>query len=156
MPSIGCDYSASECFLAISSKERVLHTFKLKLAGDLSEQRRNYFYSIQKVLQTILEEFPDCKRELYIEEPWVAGMHFPQAAIKLARNCAYIELAALESNMEVRFVHISTWRKGVYGNGKPQNPKGTAIAWVLYNLGYETKNHNLAEAACIGYYGETR
>lgn len=152
MISIGCDYSASECFLAVSDGEKVLHTFKIRLEGDLSQQRHEYFVRVQQIFMSILKNY-NINKVLWLEEPWVSGSHFPQAAIKLARNAAYIELAAIECGIDVRHIHISTWRKGIYGHGKPQDPKGTAKAWVLYNLGYETKNHNLAEAACIAVYG---
>jgi hypothetical protein len=149
---VGCDYSASEAFLAVVKDERVAHTVKLKLAGDLEEQRLRYFLNLQYTFASLRDE-KICETTLYIEEPWIAGGHFPQAGLKLARNAAYIELAAITMGYRVIHVHVMTWRKGVYGHGKPQNPKGTATEWCLYNLGYETKNHNLAEAACISYYG---
>lgn len=152
MSVVGCDYSASEAFLAIEYDGRIINSSKHKLKGDLSEQRLAYFQELQSEFKTLqLEE--RCEPVLYIEEPWTNGLKFPQASIKLARNQAYIELAAITMGYKVVLVHVMTWRKGVYGNGKPQDPKGTAIAWCLYNLGYETKNHNLAEAACISYFG---
>lgn len=151
MLCVGADYSAQEAFLALSDGETVQHTFKLKLAGDLSEQRRDYLDLLARTFSACLKL--EIKPILFMEQPWIAGAHFPQAGLKLARNAAYIEVSALAVGMDVRFVHVSTWRKAVYGNGKPQDPKGTAVSWVLYNLGFETKNHNLAEAACIATYG---
>lgn len=152
MPSIGVDYAVQDAHIAVSDGERVLHYTKVHLAGDLSEQHSSYFHNLQSTFQTLMEEFK-CPPILWIEEAWVNGMRFPQTAIKLAKNTAVIELAAAECGMEVRRVHISTWRKAIFGNGKPQDPKGTAKAWVLYNLGFETKDDNKADAACISVYG---
>lgn len=152
MPVVGCDYSASEAFLVVEKDERVINFSKTKLGGDLAEQRLDYFQALQSEFKTLQIE-DRCDPILYMEEPWVAQGHFVNAAIKLARNAAYIELAAITQGYQVIHVHVGTWRKGVYGNGKPQDPKGTAKAWCLYSLGYDTKNHNLAEAACISYYG---
>jgi Holliday junction resolvasome RuvABC endonuclease subunit len=155
MPSIGVDYSAQEAYLALTDaySEKVLHTVKLKLAGDLPEQRRAYLDNLTRMFASLIENF-ELNMVLWVEQPWVAGNHFPNTALKLVRNATYIEVAALAAGLDVRFVHVSTWRKAVFGNGKPQDPKGTAVAWVLYNLGFETKNHNSAEAACIGFYGD--
>ena len=152
MNVVGCDYSASEAFLAVTHDESVVHSSKWKLGGDLSQQRHNYFQELQMAFDALhIDKI--CEPILYMEEPWINGMKFPQAGIKLARNSAYIELAAITMGYTVVHVHVMTWRKGVYGNGKPQDPKGTAKAFCLYNLGFETKNHNIAEAACISYYG---
>lgn len=153
MATIGCDYSAKEAYFSIVEDEKVLQTAKVVLKGDLSEQRRDYLDALTKVLNSFTQNC-QINDELFIEQPWVAGSRFPMTAIQLARNCAYIEVAALAAGFDVRFVHISTWRKAIYGNGKPTDTKGTAIAWVLYNLGFETKNHNYAEASCIAQYGE--
>lgn len=152
MPSIGCDYSSQDAHIAVSDGETVLHFVKVHLAGDLSEQHSEYFHRLIATFETLIEEFK-CEPILWIEEAWVNGFRFPQAALKLARNAAVIELSAAEAKMEVRRVHISTWRKEIFGNGKPQDPKGTAKAWVLYNLGYETKDDNKADAACISVFG---
>lgn len=153
MPTIGCDYSGTVAYFAVSNGERVLHTAKVKLEGDLASQRRNYLDMLTKILDSMKYGY-SCQEIMYLEQPWVAGNHFPQTAIKLARNAAYIEVAGLAAGLDVRTVHISSWRKEIYGNGKPTNAKGTAIEWVLYNLGYETKDHNYAEAACIAVFGE--
>lgn len=150
MAVIGCDYSASEAFFAIVNNEEVQLHEKIKLLGDLEKQKAEYFGKLKNFFH---KSWDANDGTLYMEEPWVAQGHFVNAAIKLARNAAWIEMAASVSGYKVVKVHVSTWRKGVYGNGKPQDPKGTATAWCLYNLGFETKNHNFAEAACISYFG---
>lgn len=152
MPSLGCDYSAAEAYLSVSDGERVLHAAKIKLQGDLAEQRRDYLNNLCRIMNSLKEEFKI--DTLWLEEPWIAGSHFPQAGLKLARNAAYIEVSALGIGLDVIRVHVMTWRKGIFNTGKPQDPKKTAVAWVLYNLGHETKNHNEAEAALIATYGE--
>lgn len=152
MSVVGCDYSASEAFLAVAHEGNVINFSKFKLKGDLASQRLEYFRQLQLEFGDLQSE-ERCEPILYLEEPWVAQGHFVKAAIMLARNAAVIEIAAITMGYAVIPVHVSTWRKGVYGHGKPQDPKGTAREWVLENLRYETRNHNLAEAACISYYG---
>lgn len=54
---------------------------------------------------------------------------------------------------DVHAVEPATWRKAVYGNGRPQDPKTTAIHYYIAATGVVPETHDEAEAYCIARYG---
>lgn len=93
--------------------------------------------------------------ELWIEEQFPAGRNI-RAGQKLVRIQAFIEIAALDAGVEPCFVHPGTWRKLVYGNGRPDDPKERARQVAKEILGFEARHkneHNICEGMLIGYYG---
>lgn len=164
MPCLGVDYSGSEVYIAVANHNKIPHTVKLKLAGSTAAQRLLFWQNIGTTLKTLHEEFK-CHDIVFIEEPWIAGNHFPKAGQMLTRTATFLEIACIYHHLEPRFVHPMTWRKAIYGTAKPQDPKGTAVGWVKENLDLEVPvmgatgrgkkpNHNFAEAAIIAIYGE--
>lgn len=54
---------------------------------------------------------------------------------------------------DVHGVPPSTWRKGVYGKGRPLDPKMMAIEYFMNKTGMVPKNHDMAESFLIAAYG---
>jgi hypothetical protein len=150
--SIGVDYSGSVAYLGVVKNDRVLATSTI----NLGDSPYTFFHTIKAWLKTIYEEH-DTNPELWIEQPFVVGTRFPQVALKLVRTATILELAALEAGIEPCFVHPGTWRKKVYGNGRPDDLKQRARDTAKKLFSFETKyknQHNICEGLLIAHYGQ--
>lgn len=151
--AIGVDYSGSAAYLGVVKGDKVLATCTIKLA----DSPHTFFHVIQDWLKTIHEEH-NTLPELWIEDYWINGKVFPKTGQIMARTATILEIAALEASIEPCFVHPGTWRKWVYGNGRPDDLKERArrVAKELFGFDSKFKNqHNMCEALLIAHYGST-
>lgn len=150
-PVIGADLSGRVIYLAVTNGTKVLNTLNLDLSVDLLGS----FNILQEWLTTLQLELRTHK-DIFIEEPWVNGSHFPKAGMMITRTATILEVAAVTCDYRPILVHPGTWRKAIYGNAKQLEYKELARKTVLNMFGYETKHknqHNTAEAALISHYG---
>lgn len=157
--TLGVDYNSGTISLSCVNDPKVLATASLDIT--------NLALSIpvvKRLLQALLGEFT-LDNKIWIEQPWVNGKQFPRSGLMMARTAAIIEVIATEIGIEVNFVHPLTWRKELYGNGRPKDPKNTAVKYVEEHFQYKVPtlgktarsqkpDHNLAEAICIAAYGQ--
>jgi Holliday junction resolvasome RuvABC endonuclease subunit len=148
-PTLGSDYSGSHIYLGVITEHSVVSVADVDITHPKSgiDALRSTFkdYNLRWGIDKI-----------WAEEAWVNGMRFPKSGIMLSRTSAFIEIAALDTDLQVEFVHPSTWRKTVYGHAKPANPKDVARAYVKQLFDYEIKlkkDHNTAEAILLALYG---
>lgn len=130
---------------------------------DEMEPRRNALRLLHVTLQFYVSHF-GADGELWIEGSWVNGSRYPRSGLMMARTASTVESIALRAGLNPHFVHPLTWRKGVYGNGRPANPKTAALKFVKETLHYDLPvmgssgrgsklDHNYAEAIAIACYG---
>lgn len=156
IPTVGIDYSASQVFFAVFRDDQVLfHTeFELPLSSS-RDAKWLYFLDLKNAFEKAHWAF-NIDRKVYIEEPWVRWNKRPLSGLQLMRTATYLEIAALQAYCEPVFVNPGTWRKAVYGTGRPDDAKELARRTVLDRFGFETKfkyQHNICEAILIAYYG---
>lgn len=112
----------------------------------------NFLNSLRAIMRGLysFEPFP----EVIIEEPWINGQVFPRSAVLLTRMATFIEIACLDTNYVPVYVHPLTWRKKVYGSGRPKGDiKKLAMGWVMSEYDFTPQDHNYAEAILIASYG---
>lgn len=151
MSSIGVDFSGSAAYLGVVKG----HTVQATVSIRLMDSPYTFFHTIQNWLKTVHEEFAT-EPKLWIEQPFVAGSRFPQVALQMVRTATILEIAALEADLEPCFVHPNTWRKKVYGHGRPDDLKERARNTARDVFGFDTKHkidHNICEAILIAHYG---
>ncbi len=147
--SIGADFSASAVYLAAVTGQKLMAQNELKLMDSPWSFRNN--------VREWLLQFPtgSIYPELWIEEQFPSARNI-KVGQKLVRVQAFIEIAALDAGVEPCFVHPLTWRKLVYGNGRPDDPKERARSVAKEILGFEARHkiqHNICEGMLIAYYG---
>lgn len=152
--SIGADYSATQVWLAVLDDKKVVHAFGSADVG-LEESEYEFFWqSLKAVLASISSNF-ECQW-LYLERPFVNNQHRSYSGLQMMRMCTYIETAAYACDITTTLVNPQSWRKVVFGNGRPDDRKELARFHVAHEFGYETtlkKDHNICEAICIAEYG---
>lgn len=148
--SIGVDYSASAVYLGVVNKDTVLVSEELRM----SDNPWGFYQNLIAFLQTF-SELHESSPELWIEDQ----MPIPRnigGGQKLYRMRTFLELAAMQANLEPCFIHPGTWRKAIYGNGRPEDLKETSRRVAKEIYGFETKfknQHNQCEGILIGRYG---
>lgn len=149
--SLGADYSGSAAYLGCVSQGVTLAYKEFRMLDSP--------YTFRHAIQDWLAEISVTHNtwpEFWIEQPFVAGGRFPQVALQLVRTAAFLEAAAQDAGIEPCFVHPLTWRKRVYGNGRPDDTKQRARDGAKELLGFESRyknQHNQAEGLLIAYYG---
>lgn len=160
--TLGFDYSSTAAFLAYVS-DKVERVQKIPLSTD-SKETIQFIDTLRWMLHNDRERL---NSTIYVEKAWVNGKHFPLSGLMLARTATIIETCALLEHYDVEFIHPKAWRKVVYGNASPQNPKEKAVNFVLEKYQYtvptigktvrsKAPDHNIAEAICIARYGYER
>ena len=159
MTTIGCDYSSSTLYLAC------LNNLKVHAIASLNiEDLCHSLDPLKALLHSYHFEY-ESKREIYIEQPWVNGIRYPRSGLMMMRSATILEVVTIESGLKPVFVHPLTWRKLLFGNGRPSDPKATAVNWVKENCHYDVPvfgktgkghraDHNFAEAIAIAHFGE--
>lgn len=159
MSNIGIDYAARSVYVAALDTDKVLKTSSIHLPKDPNISEKLAF------LQSLRNTFADyynsyaAQRTVYLETPWVNAKVNAFTGVQMAKMSTYIEVILLECGMWPEYVMPATWRKVVYGNGRPDKRKELSRKFVLEKFGFETKHksdHNIAEAICIAYYGHLR
>ena len=160
-PHIGCDYSGKVISLAVVEGSKVKAIANLQVGEDL----RTSYQLLKDYFRNAYDEY-SCCYEVIIEKPWmrqVSGVRGDTGLFTM-RTATILELAVTECNMVPVFVYPQTWRKGVYGNGRPKDTKVAAIDFVQEEIGYtlpvmgktgrgSKSDHNIAEAILLAYYG---
>jgi hypothetical protein len=147
--SFGVDFSASAAYLAAVTGKKLAASIEIKVMDSP--------FSFRNTVRDWLLNFPQGSffPELWIEEQFPAGRNI-RAGQKLVRVQAFLEIAALDAGIEPCFVHPGTWRKLIYGNGRPDDPKERARQVAKKILGFEARHkveHNICEGMLIGFYG---
>lgn len=149
---LGADYSAGAAYIALVRGKVVLHTATLHVDKD----PKSFFFLLVNWLRAIDEEF-DVNPDFYLEMPWVRNDNYPHAGVAMMRTATFIEIACYEVGFTPVLASPGTWRKAVYGNGRPKGDlKELARETVREKFGFETKfknQHNICEAILIAHYG---
>lgn len=152
MTCFGADLSKRTIYLACVSKDKCHATASL----DIVDNPLKGFLAIKNLFMAYQKEFGPIEKVI-IEQPWANSKSpRPMSFLDLGRAAAFVEIAALQANLEPVFVLPSEWRKVVYGTGRPKDVKELARATVKERLGWETKykkDHNEAESILLGLYG---
>lgn len=161
--SVGFDYSSKTFYWAVTQYDQVLNHGRQDMPLEPEPNKLLKFYQDTKSLICALSAEYDLIYT-WIEQPFV-NSRSPKAGQMLMRTATYLEIASLEALLTPVTVHPGTWRKKVFGNGRPSDTKATAIKYCADKLSYEpptlgktarAKNldHNFADAACIAHYGQ--
>ena len=152
MTSVGADYSSKAVYLASVSDKIVLRTSTIEIQNnnielflrELEDELRNFHWMHNN-------------KYIWIEQPWVETLLRPMSGLQLARMATYIEVVAIRmARLIPQFVHPGTWRKEIYGNGRPKDAKELARQFVDDKFNFKTKykyEHNICEAILISHYG---
>lgn len=159
----GFDYSGKIAYYAVVDKVSVKTSGSLEMPSTADPtELLGFFNKLEDLIETLDDEYH--LPYIWIEQPWVNGMKFPKSGMMLMRMATFLEIAALEATTPPVTVHPGTWRKKVFGNGRPADTKKAALAYCENVLEYEVptfgktarakaKDHNFADAACIAQYG---
>lgn len=156
MNAIGIDYAARSVYVATVGETTVKGVDSLTLPNEPSIEEKIEFLRQLKELLTNHNAWYDTQRTVYLETAWVNVAVNAFTGIQMTRMASYIEVAALECGLWPQFVMPQTWRKAVYGHGKPKDRKEFSRLFVLEQFGYDTKKkkeHNTTESICLAYYG---
>lgn len=154
-PTIGADLSSTTLYLAVVENTKVLATAKLQITDLASD-----FNWVRNILRCYRDEYDVW--QIHIEAPFVNGAVFPKSGMMLMRSATILECAAVDTNMESIFLHPLTWRKLVYGNGRPKDTKAAALEYLAQHFDFQlptTKpkggipDHNVAESILIAHAG---
>lgn len=160
--TLGIDYSNTAAYLAFVS-DKVEHTNKIPLS-DKGVDTMAFIDTLRWILHN---HRGDINNTIYVEKPWVNGKHFPLSGLMLTRTATLIEACSLLEQYDIEFIHPKIWRRVVYGDAAPKNPKEKAVDFVLEQYDYKVPSmgktikskapdHNIAEAICIARYGYER
>lgn len=147
---VGVDYAGAAAYLACTQDREVLASQELRIGDRLY----SFFHDLQDTLLLWKAEY-NLIPELWIEDQMPVGRNIG-AGQQLAAMKRTLELAGLEVDLEPCFVHPGTWRKLVYGNGRPYDPKEHAREMAKEIFGYEARHknqHNICEGMLISRYG---
>lgn len=147
---IGVDYAGNAAYLGAVQGTRILGTCALKI----NDNPYVFFHTLINWLRSMVEEH-NLSPELWIEDQFPSGRNI-RAGQKLERMKTIVELAGFEAGMVPCFVNPGTWRKKIYGHGRPEDQKERARSVAYFLLDYETKHkveHNMCEALLIAHYG---
>lgn len=152
-PVAGLDYSTKAIDIGVVDGLHLLDAWEDKLGLDVANQIAIMSLAVQRLRDQGV-------RTVYLEQLWFrgAGKEGQRAAsnintLSLHRVATRFETIAVALGLDVRFVHIGTWRLIVFGHGRPGDPKATALRFVADHYDYRTPNHNQADAICLGHYG---
>lgn len=160
MTTTGIDYSGSIVYMATVKDNKVLH-----ISSVVKNEDTLLFMNMLESMLSACRNVYNSQEQIYIEQAWVNGAHFPKSGLMLARMEGLIEVAALRSNFKTNFIHPMQWRKKVYGKAQIPTPKESAINLVKKRFNYDvpvmgatgrgkTPDHNFAEAILIASAGE--
>lgn len=151
---VGFDYSSSAAYFGIVSDNKVLAYGKIAVKDyHDTVECYNLFLMLKDLFRGMIN-MHQIDPDVFIEQPWINGKVFPRSAVLLTRMATYIEIAALSVGLHPIFVHPLTWRKKIYGNGRPKGDvKKLALATVDKEFNFIPKDHNYAEAILISQYG---
>lgn len=161
-PTIGCDYNAHGFSIGVTKGPKVLQCGTINLNED---DVKTSFDLLVKYLQS-LQYHHLASLNVYVEKPWMRSVQGKRGDTGLftMRSATILELAVYQANMNPVFVYPQTWRKVVYGHGRPEDTKLAAIEYVQEELQFDLPvmgktgrgnkpDHNIAEAICISIYG---
>lgn len=87
--------------------------------------------------------------------PFASGQTSNQATSGLRSLATVAAAAAVNANAVARPAHVQSWRKVFLGHGRPPNPKEATMA-RCFELGWEPKNDDEADAAGVWFYAMSR
>lgn len=162
MTALGIDYSATRAYFGIVEKSKVLHIASLNLVDP-----KAFLLQYQSLLTSFWSHYGVTGNKIVIEQSWSQEGHYAWTGLKTEHMKTLLQAGALLSKasiFEPIFVLPLVWRKAVFGNGRPENPKDKAVEWVKEHLDFEVPvigktgrghkpDHNFAEAICLAVYG---
>lgn len=149
MRTYGIDYSTKAVHLSNVENDRLLITVNFPL-----DELYGLGVMLESLGRGIAAVIPQ-GGQAWMESSWVGTNRSVFTGIQLARAATIIEVICAKQGINLNRVRPDVWRKALYGKRpKPGTAKQTALAYVLEHYGYETKDHNVAEAICLGVYGQ--
>lgn len=151
-PTAGLDYSTKALNLAIVDGASLLDCWEDALGLDVANQIVTMTQTCRHLLEFDVET-------VYCEELWFGGGSKNGKAVSnvntlsLHRTATRFETVATALGLKVHFVHVASWRKIVFGHGRPAEPKGASLGFVENTYGYKTTNHNMTDSICLAHYG---
>ncbi len=159
-PALGCDYSTKAVHLAlVAEADDVGRGIGWCAMVDLAHQGpalyvREIRDAVGRALDHACKEGLSCLC-LYLEEPWARADKGIQTALALHRVAAFVEAVGWLSGLEVVRVAVPTWRSQLFGRQpRSAQAKAMSINYVKTVYGVETRDHNLADAICLGAWGQ--
>jgi len=155
--AIGADVSTHAVHLALVGADAVVGHRIADLTGPVPVQLQAIRDALRDVQYRFyqLERNPSEPWALWLEAPWARADKGIATALALHRVAAFVEAMGWLAGLQVRRVAIPTWRSQIFGR-QPRSAaaKAMSIAYVKAVFGIETRDANLADAICIGAWGQ--
>lgn len=152
MISAGADYNSASACLAVLKDKKVQYCFT---SHDMDKGDHDFLWqALKSTMESMKQEYGIT--HIYLEDNFVSSRQRIYSGLQLTRMSAYIETAAFAVDIIPVMVMAQSWRKVVYGQGRPQDKKELARFFVKNEFGYETRfkyEHNMCEAICLAHYG---